>query len=207
MKNADYWISGFREFFHSLEETLPVVLDGAACREGWLHGEALRFFRSRPGTHFHVNRQPIGERKKADFAAYASDDDDDDALWTVAELKVLGIEGFQEKVLGEAVAPLFKRLQNGKRPLALNLDPASAPSGWGLIQDYHRLRSYSSAKPLTKLLILVLHTRSKKPDRLGQVLQAVDFGVPAFKLHRRGTKDFTAKAWLIGDSPQMEAAR
>ncbi len=193
MTTSDYWIKGFRLFFCAVEESLPEVLAGAGCREGWLQGEALRFFRRR-GDHFHVNCAPLAKRKTADFAAYAGDQDNAE-LRMLGEIKIFGVSGYQEKILGVAVAPLVKRLDAGERRLLLSTDMALASSRWTLLHDYARLRGYSAPEPLTKLLILVLDTRAAKPDRFGRVLHAVDFNPGAVELH--ATSHFIARGWIV----------
>lgn len=192
MKPLDYWVDGLKSFFEHVETDLAAMLDANGCREGWLQGEALLFFRNR-GDAFYVNYERLSVSTKADFAAYSSHGDDA-VLWMLGEMKVLGVKGYQEKVLGLPIQPFIDRIHQGEQQLVM--PPLEEARGWGLFSDYCRLRDYQSPPQLPRLLVLVLDTRkTREADRLGRVLQAIDFDAPALVL--RQTDHFIAKCWPV----------
>lgn len=202
MKNderSQYWIEGFRELFKSIEDSLPVVLDAAGCREGWIQGEAYKFFRN-CGDAFYVNTETIKNPsdtgyQKADFASYESQEDDAPLLF-IGELKVFGTHGYCTKNLtGGPLRPFIKRVQQGETITFLNTDEHWEMAQGGLLWDYFRIIKHKPSLDIPRILFLVIDTRSKKTDNFGRVIQSVNFERSAVVLHK--SVDFISKCWVV----------
>ncbi|ACY15382.1 hypothetical protein [Haliangium ochraceum] len=198
MKPLAYWIDGLRGFFREVEPRLKEMLDASGCREGWLQGEMFLHFRARD-DYFYVNEERLSQEagrrgRKADFSAYPSHDDNA-ALWMIGELKVLGMRGYQRKVLGLSLQPFLERLARGEVQLSVD-ELREDPGTWGLVGDYWRLQNVEADEEVPRLLVLVLDVRhANQADDLGKVLHALEFDPPAQVLHQ--CDSFITKCWPV----------
>lgn len=183
MRGGKDWDVAWQGFFgnRTLLAGLREVLGVNGCREGWLQAEAFRYFRGR-GVDFFCNERSIGRRVKADFSAYA-DEQNLASLTMFAECKVLGLDYQPKNVTGTASGlQALLAAHPGKGTILLNNDMPSrafhAKGTSSLVSDYFRLVEAVSV-PLTarRYLFLVLDKRHK-PNHAGGALLRLRFEAP-----------------------------
>lgn len=160
------WTKKLEQFFEARERELAGVLDARSCREGWLHGEMLRWFR-RDHPTFCVNEVSIGPRKTADIACL-------DAPRMIGEIKILG-RGYQRKVVTGAARGLKAVEKRLVQPISEQDRSAPWIGSWGLVPDYFRLRQAVTNRPHERVLILVADVTDADEDALSRVLREIRF--------------------------------
>ena len=176
------WTDLFEEVFDSVRESLPVVLNAAGCREGWLQGEFYRRLIGR-NTCFPVNTFPIGPRAKADLCGVKPPR-------MVAEIKICSLYEFQERNTdGHSVGPYVPE-HEGQRVDITPEQVNRAPSG-SLLCDL--LRSQHLEEDIEKYVILVID-KNGHPDKSGEAIQALRL------THKETTLDydgFFVRIWQV----------
>ena len=184
-RDAEYWIHELQALFEDVGPSLTEVLDAWGCREGWLQGEAFRFFRRRGKDRydFRVNELPLvlddsnGKSKKADLAFYV-----DNELACFGELKLYGTAGYYAKNLtgGAQLGPYLAKVNAGETVVFRNDASLEKEAQGGLLWDYYRLVKHQNSKNagVSRLLVLVLDRR-EQPDDFGRVISNVEFEKPA----------------------------
>lgn len=198
------WVDEMRMFFAAVQEPLSMVLSATGCREGWLQGEAFRFFRSK-GVALYTNEitlpSPSGKKnRKADLAVY-SGHDADATLLLISEIKVYGERYFFEKNLtGGSLAEVSRRLGADGSPLTFSdcARDRQLVVGSGLLTDYFRLVDFTSSDKPARLLILCVK-KDESPDRFGSTLRCVEFEGAGVVIC--DTKNLWVKCWTVGANP------
>ncbi len=159
------WLDAFRSAFDGMAADLPVVLNARGCREGWIQAELFRRL-SPSDPAFSVNFYSLNKGKTADLYGEIPSR-------MLAELKVLGTEGFYNKNLaGCSNLSLFLPAKEGDRVdlcadhLAVVVDAVDS-----LLRDFGRLKSASES--FERYLILVLQTTV---GQTGLARRSVPFG-------------------------------
>jgi hypothetical protein len=178
-----------------------VVLNASGCREGWLQGEAFRFFRSKKAA-IYTNYLPLhGDtdtgKKTADFAFYESDDDTA-KLELVAELKVYGELNFQTKIVtGGGLREVKRRIaEAGVATFDDNLADRNLQVGWGLLSDYYRLVDFNAGSDKPARMLILCVQKADVPDTLGKILSKIEFEAAGTTL--LDTPQVWVKAWFVG---------
>lgn len=195
------WCEEWRQFFMEVQKPLTSVLNANGCREGWLQGEAYRYFRRKSVamyTNYLALPRPAGLRnRKADFAIYGSDVDDA-PLCFVAELKVYGERGYYQKNLtGGSLGEVCRRLpKDGPLIFADCERDRRCVEGAGLLADYFRLVDFDRRISAARMLILCVQ-KDNRPDEFGKLLGRIEFEAAVKRIDAEG---FWVKCWPIKGS-------
>jgi hypothetical protein len=166
------WPESFQAFFREVASPLGVVLGAEGCREGWLHGEFYRHFRT-PENGFRVNCSYCDSRAKHDLYCERPTE-------MAAEIKVYGLSEYYKKNLcGWSNISQFLPAASGARLVLSRAEiERLEPEAGSYLGDVLRLQRLPVA--LEKYMVLVLH-KNGEPDAFGRAMSALQVSSEEFE--------------------------